>query len=178
MLCAAEFFLTSQMANITDILCNAVHESYADGLLVRVYGVQCILCFFAIPLAALVCLAMRRAGALHRNIRLLLANFFIASMLSNGGMLIVGGYHVWAVVASESSAQLCNRNAMTGRMCTRLQAMNSFGSFTLATSLVFLAAERIYATVWYKTYENKGYRKLGIFLVVLQVSICLISTYY
>uniref|UniRef100_A0A914WRD7 G-protein coupled receptors family 1 profile domain-containing protein n=1 Tax=Plectus sambesii TaxID=2011161 RepID=A0A914WRD7_9BILA len=57
---------------------------------------------------------------------------------------------------------------MTGRSCTRLQAVSSYGSFTIATSLIFLAIERICATVWFKSYENGGYRKLGIVLSVSQ----------
>jgi hypothetical protein len=123
------------MDNDTDILCEAVRDSYADGILANLYGIKCIFSIIAIPPALVMCIAIIRASALHRNIRLLFVNFFIATVIANAGIILVSGYHVLALMTSNTNEELCAKVAMTGQECIFLQGLCQLGGFTVSTSL-------------------------------------------
>ena len=156
--------------NVTDVLCDAVVDSYSDGYMVRIRVVQILFVLFSIPPSLVACVCIAKAGALHTNMRILLINLLISNLLTNIGIVVIAAYHLAAFAKRANEEQFCDMVAMTATDCARLNALFNYGGFTTVTGLIMLAIERIYATAHFKTYESVIPLRLGIGLAIAQVS--------
>jgi hypothetical protein len=137
--------------------------------LIVIYCVQSVACLLVIPPALILAGVVALSHVLHFNVRVLLVNLIIAAVITDIGTLIPAAYHMVVVFGHSSDNELCLRVALNARDCAVLNAVRNFGIFMTSTGLVFLALERIAATIQFKTYEKRGRRAIGIVLLLIQV---------
>uniref|UniRef100_A0A914WZ07 G-protein coupled receptors family 1 profile domain-containing protein n=1 Tax=Plectus sambesii TaxID=2011161 RepID=A0A914WZ07_9BILA len=160
--------MNATTANETAVLCAAVVDSFADRYMVWIRVVQILISIAVVPPALLSCLCIIRAGAVHINMRILLVNLFISVVLANLGVAVIAIYHLVAFIMHQNEEQLCDLMAISATSCARVNALNNYAGLTTVIGLSALAAERIYATVCFKTYESTRKLQIGIGLTIAQ----------
>uniref|UniRef100_A0A914X3L1 G-protein coupled receptors family 1 profile domain-containing protein n=1 Tax=Plectus sambesii TaxID=2011161 RepID=A0A914X3L1_9BILA len=143
--------------------------------MMAVYGAQAVASIPTILLALLLAAAILKTTSLHFNVRISLANLAFATGLTDCGMGIVAFYQLYGLTSFNDEDKLCDWVALSQTNCRLLRTVHNIGSLVVLTSLLFLAVERLCATVQFKTYEQHQNRSLGIGLVVVQWLIVLAS---
>lgn len=148
-------------------LCSIVQHSFDDGYLITFYIIQTVICLALVPPAIVLCVAVGKATVLHKNVRICLINLIVSTVVSNVGTAIIAGYHLLAIYSPDDN--LCFRLIPKVIDCRIIQSVRNIGALMTVSGLLFLAAERVCATVQFKTYEKNGSLVIGIGLTVIQV---------
>jgi hypothetical protein len=167
------------MENESDIVCNAVYELFINQTTMTIiFGTQAISSLPAMLVGVFLAVSFWKTTSLHFNVRVLLVNLSISATVTNCGILIIAIHQLIALFSAQSATEMCAVMAISATQCHSLRLVYNVGSLPPVIGLLFLAIERLIATLQYKTYEQNGKKIIGLSLVAIQVRIILIILHH
>uniref|UniRef100_A0A914XDJ4 Gustatory receptor n=1 Tax=Plectus sambesii TaxID=2011161 RepID=A0A914XDJ4_9BILA len=167
------------MKNSSELVCIAVNELFTNQTVMTIiFAIQAVSTLPTTLVGVFLAIAIGKTTSLHFNIRILLINLSISAVVTNCGIGIVAIYQLFAIFSATSEVHLCHLMALSRKSCRDLRILYNLGSLPPVIGLLFLAIERLIATVQYRTYEQKGRKIIGISLTAIQWLIVVVVQLY